>query len=189
MSFINHNYKHCFIHNPKTAGRAMEEREYVGGSGHGSFAEMKPDIPDGYFTWAFVRHPADRLVSAYHSLRQSGFEDIGDILAFRDFAEWVHWLADNPKRIEPRTHIRTQYSFLCHNNSLTLDFVGRFENLQHDWKNVMRCLHQEPHELPIVNRSAHYGWRVHCVPEVLEKIEWLYAVDYQWFNYPTEEWK
>ena len=94
MSIINHEHKHIFIHNPKTAGTSMESCEWVGGKGHRTARQLVPQAPD-YWSWGFVRHPLDRIVSAYYGLRLNA-EHITPDVDCMTFAEYVRHLHDNP---------------------------------------------------------------------------------------------
>jgi hypothetical protein len=66
MSIVNHDYKHVFIHVPKTAGSSMELLPWVGGSSHQTIYQYR-DAPADYYRWAFVRNPMSRFLSAYRS--------------------------------------------------------------------------------------------------------------------------
>jgi chondroitin 4-sulfotransferase 11 len=97
---------------------------------------------DGYFKFAFVRNPWDRLVSCY--LQKAGPGARENTVArrldrlgvaeggFRAFAEVVCAIPD--ERANP--HFRSQHVGLTFDDRLLPDFVGRFENLEGDFAPV-----------------------------------------------------
>jgi len=87
---------------------------------------------NGWFVAAFVRHPLDRLVSAWADksramtpgLLHCGFE--AD-MSFDDFVTHVAQHDDDDH------HLRQQYRFIVHRGRLSVDFIGRYERLEDDW--------------------------------------------------------
>ena len=153
MSFINHIYKHIFIHVPKVAGTAMESRNFVGGTGHDSLHNMslREDFDPSYFKWAFVRNPYTRLASAYFYTRNIGsgivgynpfYDPGGTFMSFVDHLE--ENLTEDPfnEKIRPnwkQPHI-TPMAYLLKSDKYELDFIGRYENLQNDFRKVVKII-------------------------------------------------
>ena len=76
--------------------------------------------PKDYFTASFVRNPYDIVVSAWHNKEQS-------------FEEFVMKEVATRKNIISR--FGSQYDFLSnHRGGIMVDFVGRYEKLDIDWK-------------------------------------------------------
>jgi chondroitin 4-sulfotransferase 11 len=117
-----------------------------------------------YFRFSFVRNPWDRLLSCYRSkvarrvvLKTEEFEG-GKVYAgmpFREFAEVVCRTPDN----DADPHFCSQSAFLCHPaGGMVVDFVGRFERLAEDFREVSRRLDASlvlPHANPR-NPGRHY---------------------------------
>lgn len=93
----------------------------------------------GYFKFAFVRNPWDRLVSCYRD------KILGEGLGLRayrrgpmvpkglTFAGFVDAVCEIPDH-KANPHFRSQFSMLSDDGgSLLPDFVGRFENLGEDF--------------------------------------------------------
>lgn len=191
MSIINHDHQHCFIHVPKTAGRAMEQQHWVGGNGHAPLAKLKPDIPEGFITWAFVRNPYARLLSAYSCLTQRPQEPVEDVKAHPSFYRWVRWLWQNPARLNKHAHTKPQVNFVCVEGAIAVDFLGRFERLQGDWARLFVKLFPTATQidpLPLVNESEHAPWQ-----EVFEDrrlramVMDLYRADFDTLEYSTTD--
>ncbi len=117
-----------------------------------------------YFKFTFVRNPLPRLVSAYidkvvkvkhsarrvirnfqlrrgllgwnaieHWLRAGALLDPARKLTFREFVEQL--ARENPARLDP--HFRAQSRLLA---GLPLDFIGRVENSQHNFRVIQERL-------------------------------------------------
>ncbi len=136
-----------------------EGRELVRGDGttavHELFAESPHELRranflanleagryDGYFKFAFVRNPWDRLVSCYLQKLAPGARHASKIgrkrsggrlrnnMPFREFAEAVCEIPDE----EANSHFRSQHIAVCGWDGTPMaDFVGRFECLEEDF--------------------------------------------------------
>lgn len=94
------------------------------------------EVPAPRFT--FVRHPLDRLVSAWHFARQSytpALHELGK-LPLREFMASDHLL------VFPQTYWI----------DAPVEFIGRFENLHADFAKISDA------ELPHLERSEHGPW-------------------------------
>lgn len=104
---------------------------------------------EGYFKFAFVRNPWDRLVSAFHFLRKGGTNKADrqwsqdNLSRYEDFHTFVtNWV--NRKSVNQWKHFVPQYKFLCEPGSRTprVDFIGYFENLGDDFTYVQNKLNR-----------------------------------------------
>jgi hypothetical protein len=98
---------------------------------------------DRYFAFTFVRHPANRFLSFYRGkildrwdpaigpkLEQLGItagadlREVLDVLQRHDPSNW-------------EAHVRPQHLFLTtQTGTLAVDFIGRVEHLERDWKRI-----------------------------------------------------
>lgn len=196
MSIVRRDLGHGFIHVPKTGGSSMRSTEYVGGKNHKTIAEMKPKAP-GLFWWGFVRHPCDRIVSIYHS-NSVRPED----------AEWPYnpywprigtgenlreWVVGLPGYWHEMLHALPMTHFLCINGKLAVDFVGKFEQINEDWAELLTKLKLPHIDLPHRNRSHHdrsykqpnqwRPWQKHFDQEMLDAAWKVYKNDFEVFGY------
>jgi len=136
--FISDKYQYVYIHVPKTAGMAITstllkidlndhqkifKKEANGDRGalwHGT-AEILDDTRRNYFKFCFVRNPWDRMVSFYTYHKKKHSEKI----TFNEFCERV--------RTSSLDWWRPQVDY-----TQTVDFIGRYENIQDDFKILCR---------------------------------------------------
>lgn len=117
----------------------------------------------GYFKFAFVRNPWDRLVSCYRDKLVGdglGLSLPNDVdvrlyrgMRFAEFVEGVHKIPDN--KADP--HFRSQHRVVCgpgRDRLILTDFVGRFENLQADFQTVAERIGAPELRLPHILRST-----------------------------------
>jgi hypothetical protein len=180
MSIINHDFKHIFIHNPKTAGSSMERQPWIGGNGHAPASTLVPQAPD-YFSWGFVRHPCDRLLSFWASAIQHA-PKWPTIEAAGGFNEFIFGL---PKANHPRQNaLISQAVMFCYpDEKVAVDFVGRFEYVNDDWPKVCDHIGVDCEPLPRANASEHKPWRAAYTREMIVVVQDVYQEDFRVFGY------
>lgn len=177
--FIDHTKKFIFVAVPKTATTTMQfffnghcNNKYNPGV-HPYFMEwyhlsldqiidLEPLIHD-YFSFGFTRNPWDRMVSSWLEFTQ----DPGHIAVwsdglstdFKDFEDFV--INFSKTRWAQDIHFHTS-SWYLHNN-LTADFIGRYENINEDFKKILTKLGfnefdiVDTHKYRKTNRSNDYS--------------------------------
>ena len=220
MTIISHNHNVLFIHVPKCGGTSMEFylREHASALGHlpepgldltlrrEGLAQVLNRHPD-YFVFTFVRHPFDRLVSTWrHSLRGDGpYHDrpVRDLT----FAEYVRIAAEGRVAEQSqfdRYHLLPQVAFIPGPSRRTLfgvpllpevtcGFIGRFERLDNDFREVCHRLGIAEHPLPQRNaapqepgdRQPH--WSEHYDAAMIRLMEDLYREDIEAFSHEPPE--
>ena len=188
--------KGYFIHVPKTAGGSIRYFckqvgfEIVGHDvrdpGYMPFHEY-PDR-QAYFSFCFVRHPAERALSAFRFLSQGGINE-GDqldaekfVLPYSgDFNNFVKEELQNGEVIE-QLHFSPQHQWITdQDGNRCVDFVGRFESLETDLNKITRLLRTEHFNLPVKNKSTLSAEGIDKA--ALAILEQVYAEDYQMFGY------
>jgi chondroitin 4-sulfotransferase 11 len=207
-------YAAVYVEIPKVACTSLKvaiastldiELEQGGDPHQTEFPTVSPDIDDGalfpeLFSFTFVRNPWDRLVSCYrdkiagevHGFTASTIRPgVADCLArydafeadmtFEDFVTVVASIADS----DADEHFRSQHTFVMNRSKkIGIDFVGRFEHLEHDFEHVERHLGMPKSSLPhlqAVNNPVHYAeyYSVGTRDKVAER----YRTDIEVFNY------
>jgi chondroitin 4-sulfotransferase 11 len=170
MSVFNRDYNVIFIHVPKTAGTSMERNEFLGWGGHDEITRFmdQPGYEDAW-KFAFVRNPWDRYVSAWAQKHDGQFVQVLPV-----------------GNLSPRLHFRPQHEFICDQaGNILVDFVGRFERLQADWRHVCDQLGVRV-ELAHHRPGNHRPYREYYTPETWEQVAEMYARDIEIFGYHEE---
>ncbi|MBD3226349.1 MAG: hypothetical protein GF313_16590, partial [Caldithrix sp.] len=168
---IVHDYKCIFIHIPKTAGNsvtralaALPQKQSnlspkIGK--HAKAYEVKyllgEAIWNEYFTFAFVRNPWDLMVSSYHWwLQKAGrlstryqrhARRIQKMDGFNAFIQ-SHY---GQKMINERHG--DIFDWISEDGNIIVDFVGKVETLQQDWKKICRQIGVEAADIGHINKT------------------------------------
>ena len=185
-----------YIHIPKVAGCSIHNSIYgVDPFGHFTIADFKKVFPrrlwPDAFKFSFVRNPFDRTLSAYEYLCCGGRKLWKDksyqatLSQFSDFEDFVvRWLAcEDIYSIE---HFKPQAGYICsRSNDIQLDFLGRFENIEHDFSTLCELLGINT-ELLVHNVTQTRGsedYRTRYTTEMRHIVEKRYERDLEVFGY------
>lgn len=180
-----------FIHVPKCAGSSVAHALFGGTpTGHMPlywYEKLFKERYQNYFKFGFVRDPLQRALSAYNYLQHS--REIRDrtanslVTKYPTFDAFVdNWLS--PENITRQIHFAPQYYFLQNAmGSIDVDFIGRQENLEADFRTLCLHLHVKA-DLQHINRSRldKYGSQL-CSAASRRKVREVYARDYELFSY------
>lgn len=188
-------YSCIFIHIPKCAGVSIAQSLFGNqGAGHYSSSQYREVFGDAayddYFTFAFVRNPWDRLASAYHFLKQGGFNDIDRRWAskhLRHYTGFDEFVSDwvTPEHVRGWVHFKPQCDYLCNTDGmLDVDFIGRFERLEQDFQTLCNKLGVE-RTLHSLNHGQHKlpGYQALYDDQTRDIVSRVYARDIELLNY------
>ncbi len=154
---------------------------------------IKKEHYAGYFKFAFVRNPWDRLLSCYLQKIAPGGQglnryDYGGVelrygMSFAEFVEAVDQIPDE----EADRHFRSQHVTVCGlDDTIMADFVGRFENLEEDFARVVRKIGAPylklPHLLPSPSRGGR-SYRDFYDDETADRVGERFRKDAEIFGY------
>jgi hypothetical protein len=94
----------------------------------------------GLHTFTFVRNPFTRLYSCYRDkvVNAADRREKCKLAPYgihfgMDFEDFVRCVADIPDR-EADQHFRSQHSFVCCDDRIMADYVGKIERFEEDWR-------------------------------------------------------
>jgi hypothetical protein len=164
-SFYIPKYNCVFIHIPKTAGTSIRNgffhEEYIGPYLH---------FPYKYkhlYSFAFVRNPYDRLISAYNFFHIKKKETDDNKNLKLSFTEFLNIVIDTSIGYRECSIYGNIPEFIRHHTIPQTDdfnqlhyakFVGRYENLENDWAKICRDISAEYISLDKNNVSKNMKW-------------------------------
>lgn len=190
---VSARYRYLWLCNPKAASRSImtalrsadQDAETIRGKSIAEVYAMHPQAKE-YYSFAFVRNPFSRALSSYwemHFHRRHAeqfqrhakdwkrdakrisiarYHGIAENSGFDDFCLWLNTpygcdaFADR--------HFLSQHVQIGLGNGRLPDFIGRFENLDADFKRAAENIGLPAAELPLLNTVA--GWQP--TPDALE---------------------
>lgn len=202
---INHQYKCIFIEVPKTGSTSIRsiigtpkkphlnikeikeeffyEKENINNSFFPFFKKIAIEKKwRQYFKFGFVRNPWDRVVSLY--LRKEGIQ-MSDKMSFEEFIHWIENSSDTS--IHPSQHKNQLDWFLNEKGDISVDFIGKFENLNKDWEIIQKKLDIQsslPHKNQNITKKKHYS--EYYNKETKDIIYEKFKVDIEYFKYNFE---
>ena len=144
-----------------------------------------------FYIFSFVRNPFDRLVSLYEnqyrgnpgryidSSRANVYINIYD----KGFAYFI-WEVLSSTKWNMDIHYKTLYDELYTDGShrtLIPDYVGRFENLEEDYKVLADRFGFQP--LPHLNPSERKDWRDYYTLKMADRVYQKFEKDFHTFGY------
>lgn len=204
--------KALFVWIPRTAGSSIWVKFARGRPLHARLApwDKPPDVPiityqhwrppdlmalttfdqkwlDERFLFSFVRNPWERLVSIYHHLR-SGYEDQRKAvpMPFADFIERVcsgYLPGIGLGRAQALSYAHPQTAWLDLGQGRQPDFIGRFEDLQADWKALCGLLEFPHSALGKSNESRHQAYQSYYEERQKLMVARSYAEEIERFGY------
>ena len=67
------------------------------------------------------------------------------------------------------------------------DYIGRFENIDSDWKNICETINYGHKKLPHINKTCHKNYTYYYDEETQQIINDIYKKDIEYFGYKFGE--
>jgi hypothetical protein len=178
-------------------------QEIIAKFGHEEFMKI--------YTFGFTRNPWDRAVSSFFMLKQRHKKKEFKGLRFEDWVkttfENCQYLAannlypDGPRPDEsfmspgdadfswygPWT--KSCYDYFVYNGKISVDFIGRFENLEEDFNTICRNVGiQNPPRLKKHQKTRHRHYiEYYLTQELIDMVGFIYKGDIEHFGYTFGE--
>ncbi len=160
----------------------LQKSELTLDAEHPSWLHYPPRAMQHYFKFAFVRNPWDRLVSCWKNKvvdsNALGFtpEEHQRMQAFPAFVDYVATLdIGNCNR-----HIQLQSHLIDLN---AIDFIGRFERFNDDFRIVADTIGMDMAKLELHNQSQRQDYHSYYDDALTEQVADIYRKDIQLFGY------
>ncbi len=179
--------KFIFIHINRTGGSSIEKALGLPLRQHKTASEKLAYMGlrrwDKKFKFAFVRNPWDKVVSHYHhrlNTNQSGLAD-NPI----NFNQWVKlaYGEQAPEYYDYPEMFTPQIKWISNTSgNIIVDFIGRFENLEGDFKKICQEIGRNI-ELPHIHKSKHKEYQYYYSDQTREIIRAWFKEDIRIFDY------
>lgn len=199
-------YKCIFVHIPKTGGKSISQTlfgNYAGGHTQiGGYLKIFGAATfKKYYKFAFVRNPWGRLYSAYNYYFKGAENYSNDksweveylyfkehLSHLKNFEQFVMEWLDEEKILNSNIHFIPQHIMITlpeDRDKIVVDFLGRFENIDEDFKKVCTKLNMPLLELKHINISNtdNIPFTQFYTVEMIKKVAKLYAKDIAMFQY------
>jgi hypothetical protein len=206
---ISHRHKFIFVHIYKVAGSSIDEAikevafnpnhllvdkvlrklrlhglpfyRYRNLHRHMTAQEIKGILPasifNTYYKFGFVRNPWDWQVSLYHwTLETPEHYQHKLFKSMAGFDEYIRW------RVAPENKVLQKSFLMDQDENLLVDFVGRFETLEKDFKKVCERVKITTY-LPHINKSTHRDYQTYYDANSRELVREHFAPDINYFGY------
>ena len=140
---------------------------------------FNPETFNNFFKFSIVRNPYDRLISEFCWLNRNELK-IDNYYFINNFKAWVNNLT--PKTFN--NHTLPQYYFLYNKNTLLVDKVYKYEDLQNALKELSVKLNFELKDIWLHKNNFDIDKEALLPTNIKEKIYKLYEKDFIVFNYP-----
>ena len=177
---------YVFIHINKTGGSSIEKALGIG-LDHSTALEKYRQLGavawQRKFTFTMVRNPWDKVVSHYHYRVRTNQTGMGEnTLPFDEWLQRCYVDRDPEYYDEPRMFMPQRQWLVDENGVLLVEFIGRFENLQEDFRHICERLSVEA-ELGHAKPSARGSYRDYYSSESRDLIGVVFAEDVELFGY------
>ena len=154
---ISHTHKCIMLKPRKTGGTSIQKALFgITEGNHESLSEIKREagaIWHKYFKFVFVRNPWDMMVSRYHF---NIMKHADDPFLPNDFKDWLHsWLRYRQGKGHTNADLHHQHLYILQDEEVAVDYIGRFENLNHDFTQLCQRLGFPSPNLPHLHKTDH----------------------------------
>ena len=202
---ISDRYQFIWFRNPKVASTSMlqalracdpDARVTRNLNLHQFYQRYSWEVQN-YFTFGFVRHPVHRIrscwadkipdVSNSHQIDEwyvNAHYGLSNGIDFHAFCEWL--LSPWGDDVFSEPHWMPQHHMLTKPDGSLVDFVGKYESIEDDWRTVLDFIGLPYIALPQLNvKSTRDNWNHDMLDdEIMHQLEKRYSRDYELGGYP-----
>jgi hypothetical protein len=181
---VSDKKKYVYFRIPKVAtvsiGMILKENTNIS---HESFDSYWNTNWNTYFKFSIVRNPWDRLLSCFLDKTKKSIGTIWEMEFYKplsnfSFDQFIEMLT--PKYISYDGHLKQQVELIDTNN---IDYLGRFENINYDLKNILDTLNISVQNIPKENTTEHTHYHDYYNTKTRNLVYNLYKEDIEAFKY------
>ena len=191
-NFLLKNPDCVFIHIPKTAGTSIRKGVWKSNYEGPTFGDI-PSEWRGLFSFAFVRHPLQRFVSAYNMFTEGAKGDkawrLPDDARPLSVAEFLDIVTDENiiydarrKTFEEKIRHHTIPQTDPFNCLHLAKFIGRQENFDKDFETICQKIGIQA-KAPMMHTTTPTPWNTLLKGEVLDRCIEYYKEDFEQLSY------
>lgn len=206
--YLHHQKSFLFIHIPKTGGTSIANAFGLDSTrkGHVTIQEaqsmLETNVYKNYYKFCIVRNPIDRFISLYNYARMEesfyhsvinpekaldGKHQDYDILVSATLDEAVQYLIQG-KLVHSKNSWnlwQPQWKWILDSEEhIGVDFIGRYENIQNEFKKITNHLGYNEIKLPHFNRSKTQNKKNISISDTaINRLKEYYNRDFELFNY------
>lgn len=157
---------------------------------HWPAEKIKNNIDDNiwqnYFKFGFVRNPWSLQVSVYYYIKQHpNHYEHQRVMKLKNFKGFVKWRFISSCKSKPPLYLDVLYQkdfFYDKNGNCLVDYIGRYENLEKDYKYICDKI-KIKNKLPHINKSHHFDYHKYYDNQTKQQIAKVYKKDIELFKY------
>ena len=184
-----------FIHVPKAAGVSVSRALYGRPLGHFPAVDIRRVCPAAFsnlFTFGVVRHPVDRLYSAYRFARAGGTGEMGmanpalyQSHYFSSFDKFVSEWLPNQDINKVDGVFKPQHLYLCDGDAVIVDKVIKLEQIEQGMQEISALMAKEI-VLGHHNKSQVSPFAIESA-DTMSIIKQIYQKDFSLFSYSSTQ--
>lgn len=190
---IAYKHKFIFIHIPRTGGSSINfalskicDKDDIirrDDTRHNTAMQIKAEVGDATwnscFKFAFVRNPWEAVLSEYfYILKRAKPKGRKEYEKYTDFN---HYLTSSKGKLI-LFHSMCDY-IVDKNGKIAVDFVGRFENLEEDFKQILQKIDLQNMSLPHENATSHSHYSEYYNERAKQIVAEKFKKDIKMFDY------
>lgn len=145
---------------------------------------------ENHFKFSIVRNPFDWVVSWYFYRKSNSIPGGKNNPNCTDGVEFKEWLTNPESTAYNEKGIglsMSQLDIIQGNKKISMDFVGKYENIQQDFNTICDKIGIPRQQLPHSNKSKHKHYTEYYDEETREIVAQKYAKDIEYFGYEFGE--
>ena len=194
-TLVSENSKVIYMKCGRTAGTPMHNilnqinvvevsRPYFFNNGSNEWLENITDeeIKNDYFVFTFVRNPFERLISGWNAFVTIGKVNNNFETFIKHNGTGGYWLYEDGSISNDHWFPQSKYVEFDDGERFT-NFVGKFENLEEDWRSVSQRIGIQDQIKKNKYRTSKEYYRSFYTEELIEIVSDFYKRDLELFNY------